>query len=405
MSARDYLPWMSAAATDAPTPSDGDPATEAGRREAPIDADRRDLVKLLGMGGLLFAAGPFGIRRLEGAERLLAGTAAAEPWEAHAYIRLGEDGIVTLVCHRSEMGQGIRTTMPMILADEMEADWSKCRVEQAVGDEPKYGSQNTDGSTSIRDFLSKYREAGSTVRALLEDAAAKEWGVSASEVKAQNGQVVHTASGRTKAFGALVATARTLPMPAKERVRIKTKGERRWEGKGIRSIDLVPMTTGTATYAADVVLPGMKVAVIARPAVWGGKVVSVDDRAALEVPGVEKVLRLPEGPMPGAFFPLGGVAVVARNTWAAMKGRDALKVTWDDGANKAYDSVSYKAALMASVRQPGKAGRTNGDAAKALASASRKLTAEYYVPHLSHAQMEPVAAIAKVEGGKVEAWA
>ena len=392
MSARDYLPWMSPAATD-------------GTHDHTVDAGRRDLVKLLGAGGLLFAAGPFGIRRLEAAERLLTGGAAAEPWEAHAYIKLGEDGIVTLVCHRSEMGQGIRTTMPMILADEMEANWANCRVEQAVGDEPKYGSQNTDGSTSIRDFLSKYREAGSTVRALLEDAAAKEWGVSASEVKAANGEVVHTANGRKKAFGALVATARALPMPAKERVRIKTKAERRWEGKGIPSIDLKPMTTGTATYAADVVLPGMKVAVIARPAVWGGKVVSVDDSAALKVPGVEKVIRLPDGPMPGAFLPLGGVAVVAKNTWAAMKGRDALKVTWDDGPNKAYDSVSYKATLMESVRKPGKAGRTNGDATAVLASASRKLSAEYYVPHLSHAQMEPVAAIAKVEGGKVEAWA
>ncbi|MCC6928184.1 MAG: xanthine dehydrogenase family protein molybdopterin-binding subunit [Gemmatimonadaceae bacterium] len=403
MSARRSLPWVSFAASDAKATVPRDAASDEAC-DGPIDTGRRDLVKLLGAGGLLFVTGPFGIRRLEAAERLVSGAAAAEPWEAHAYITLGEDGIVTLVCHRSEMGQGIRTTMPMILADEMEADWTNCRVVQAVGDEPRYGSQNTDGSTSIRDFLSKYREAGSTVRALLEDAAAKEWGVSASEVKAKNGEVVHLASGRSKSFGALVATARALPMPARERVRIKTKAERRWEGKGITSIDLKPMTTGTAMYAADVVLPGMKVAAIARPAVWGGKVVSVDDSAALKVPGVEKVIRLPDGPMPGAFLPLGGVAVVATNTWAAIKGRDALVVTWDDGPNKGYDSVSYKAALLESVRTPGRAGRTNGDAAAALASASRKVSAEYYVPHLSHAQMEPVAAIARVDGGKVDAW-
>lgn len=410
MSARDYLPWMSAT-EEAPA---GEPrettSAETTSRVAPderpaVDANRRDLVKLLGVGGLLFAAGPFGIRRLEAAERVRGGAVAADPWEAHAYIRLADDGIVTIVCHRSEMGQGIRTTMPMIIADEMEADWARCRVEQALGDEPRYGSQNTDGSTSIRDFLSKYREAGASVRALLEDAAAKEWGVSAGEVQARNGVVLHNASGRTKAFGTLVATARTMTMPAKERVRIKRPNERRWQGKKMPSIDLVPMTTGKAVYGADVILPGMKVAVIARPAVWGGKVVSVDDSAALKVPGVEQVVRIPETPIPGAYMPLGGVAVVAKNTWAAMKGRDALKITWDDGANGAYDSKTYKATLEGSVRNPGSAGRSIGDTTAALASASRKLTAEYYVPHLSHAQMEPVAAIARVEGGKVEAWA
>src|SRR5690606_33454858 len=174
----------------------------------------------------------------------------------------------------------------MIIADEMEADWSQCRVEQADGDEKKYGSQNTDGSTSIRDFLFKYREAGATVRALLEDAAAKEWAVSADTVKARNGVVVHEFTGRTKTFGALVATARGIALPAKERIRVKAPAERRWQGRKMTSIDLVPVTTGRATYGADVTLPGMKTAVIARPPVWGGKVASVDDSAALKVAGV-----------------------------------------------------------------------------------------------------------------------
>jgi isoquinoline 1-oxidoreductase subunit beta len=164
----------------------------------------------LGMGGLLIAAGSVGVRRLEAAEAAFA--PGAEPWEPHAYVRLGDDGIVTIMCHRSEMGQGIRTTMPMIIADEMEADWSRCRVEQALGDEPKYGSQNTDGSTSIRDFLPRTARPAPR-RALLEDAAAKEWGVPTSEVRARNGEIVHTATGRTQAFGSLVATARSIPMP------------------------------------------------------------------------------------------------------------------------------------------------------------------------------------------------
>ena len=303
------------------------------------------------------------------------------------------------------MGQGIRTTMPMIIADEMEADWAHCRVAQADGDEAKYGTQNTDGSTSIRDFLSKYREAGATVRALFEDAAAKEWNVSANDVHARQHTVVHAPTGRTKTFAALVATARTIAMPAKERVRIKRPDERRWQGKKMPSIDLVPMTTGTAVYGADVILPGMKTAVIARPPVWGGKVVRVDDSAALKIPGVERVVRMPEAKMPAGFLPVGGVAVVATNTWAAMKGRDALKITWDDGANASYDSAAYKSSLLEAVRVPGKAGRTNGDAAQALASAKRKVTAEYYVPHLSHAQMEPMVAVARVQGGAIEAWA
>ena len=384
MSVPSYLPW---GAPDEPSVS-------------PIDEGRRGLVKLLGMGGLVFLAGPRGLMRLD---TLADDTLAADPWDAHVYVRLADDGTVTITCHRSEMGQGIRTTMPMIIADEMEADWSKCRVEQAQGD-TKYGSQNTDGSTSIRDFLFKYREAGATVRALLEDAAAKEWGVAASEVAAQHGAVVHRASGRSKSFGSLVATARALPMPAKERVRVKAPAERRWQGKKMPGIDLVAMTTGKATYGADVVLPGMKVAVIARPPIWGSTVATVDDRAALEIPGVERVVRIPNSPMPATFLPTGGVAVIARNTWAAIRGRDALKVTWTAGPNAAYDSKAYKATLQASVMQPGKPGRKEGDVGAALGSAARKVTANYYMPHLSHAQMEPVAAIANVANGKVEAW-
>ena len=402
MSARDFLPWRQAATVLNRSSVTGEPeAAPAG--DAPVDPDRRTFVKWFGMGGLMFAAGPFGLHRLDDAGHAQAGW--AEPWLPHAYVRVGEDGIVTIVCHRSEMGQGIRTTMPMIIADEMEADWAKCRVEQADGDEAKYGSQNTDGSTSIRDFLPRYREAGATVRALLEDAAAQEWGVRSSEVRAREHEVVHEPTGRTKAFGALVATARAIPMPDAARIRVKRPDERRWQGKRMPSIDLVPMTTGTAAYGADVVLPGMKFAVIARPPVWGGTVATVDDSAALSVPGVEKVVRIPGAPPPGGYLPLGGVAVVAGNTWAAIRGRDALKITWNAGPNGSYDSEAYKATLLASVRQPGKPGRSNGNAVEALAAAGRKVSAEYYIPHLSHAQMEPVAAIARVGGGTVEAWA
>ena len=394
MSAKQRLPWMS-------TPAEPVEVTTASA--GALDTHRRDFMKLLGMGGLLVAASTLGVRRLEATDAPFAPN--AEPWEPHAYVRLGDDGLITIMCHRSEMGQGIRTTMPMIIADEMDADWATCRVEQALGDDKKYGTQNTDGSTSIRDFLPAYREAGATVRALLEDAAAKEWGVPVSAVRASNGAVVHTASGRTKSYASLVGTARTIPMPTKERVRIKTPSERRWEGKRMPSVDLVPMTTGTAKYGADMTLPGMKVAVISRPPVWGGTVLTVDDSLALKVPGVERVVRIPETPLPGAFFPLGGVAVIAKNTWAAIRGRDALRITWAGGPNATYDSVAYKATLLSSVRAPGKAGRAVGDVPKAMARAVKRVTAEYYMPHLSHAQMEPVVALAHVANGKVEVWA
>jgi isoquinoline 1-oxidoreductase subunit beta len=387
MTARDSLPWLR-------------PAIGA---NASRDPDRRTFIKWFGMGGLVIIVGPDGLRRLDDA--VPAASAWAEPWLPHAYVRVADDGIVTLVCHRSEMGQGIRTTMPMIIADEMEADWTKCHVEQADGDEATYGSQNTDGSTSIRDFLPKYREAGATVRALLEDAAAKEWGVPAGEVKAIQHEVVHVPTGRARPFGALVATARMIHMPAAARIRLKRPDEWRWQGKRMPSIDLQAMTTGRAVYGADIVLPGMKFAIIARPPVWGGAATSVDESAALAVPGVEKVVRIPAAKLPGGYLPVGGVAVVAKNTWAAMRGRDALKITWNPGPNANYDSDIYRETLLASVRQTGKPGRSNGDVAAALARSSRRVVAEYWIPHLSHAQMEPVAALVRVSDGKVEAWA
>lgn len=369
----------------------------------PADPGRRRFVQMLGLGGLVIAVGPRGVRRWDPASPGFGGR--DEPWSVMAYVSVNEDGTVTLICHRSEMGQGIRTTMPMIIADEMEADWAMCRVEQADGDEERYGSQNTDGSTSIRDFLSKYREAGATVRALLEEAAARQWGVSPTEVQARQHTVVHQPTGRTLAFGALVAAARTLPMPAPDRVRIKRPEERRWQGKSMPSIDRGPITTGTALYGADVILPGMKTAIIARPPVWGGTVASMDDRAALAVPGVERVVRMPPATVPGGFLPLGGVAVVANSTWAALLGREALQILWDDGPNAGYESAGYRTSLEAAVRQPGRAGRTNGNATGALAAASRRIVGEYYVPTLSHAQMEPMAAVARVSDGMVEAWA
>ncbi len=364
---------------------------------------RRDFVKAVAIGGLVITVTGSGCRRLSDEARGPAAP-AGEPFEPVVYVRLDPSGTVTIVCPRSEMGQGIRTTLAMIIADEMEADWKNVVVTQAPGDEKKYGSQNTDGSTSIRDFLPKYREAGATVRALLEAAAAKQWNVPVAEVEAQNGRVVHASSKRALAFGKLVATASALPIPAAASLILKKPSQFRYIGKDVPGVDLRAMTTGQAMFGQDLRRDGMKVAVVARPPVYGGKVATVDSSEAEKVPGVERIVRLPEANPPTGFQALGGVAVVAQNTWAAIQGRRKLKITWADGPNANYDSERYRTQLEKAVRKPGKVVRSQGNAARALASSPTRISADYYLPHLAHAPMEPPAALAVFENGRCDTW-
>lgn len=364
---------------------------------------RRDFVKAVAVGGLVVSITATGCRRIsDEARRSEAPSGPA--FEPVVYVQLDPSGRVAIICPRSEMGQGIRTTLAMIIADEMEADWKDVQVVQAPGDEKKYGSQNTDGSTSIRDFLPKYREAGATVRALLEAAAAKQWNVPANEVTAQNGKVVHAASGRSVPFGKLVVTAASLPLPDPKSLRYKTPDQFRYIGKLVPSVDLRDMTTGRAIFGQDLRRDGMKYAVIARPPVYGGKVASVDSSDAEKVPGVEKIVQLAGAAPPSGFAPLGGIAVVATSTWAAIQGRKKLKVTWDNGSNASYDSDSYRRDLEKAVRRPGKPVRAQGNATRALGTAARHITADYYIAHLAHASMEPPAALAVFENGKCETW-
>jgi isoquinoline 1-oxidoreductase subunit beta len=244
------------------------------------------------------------------------------------------------------------------------------------------------------------------MRQMLETAAAAQWKVDVSEVQAQLHEVVHKPSGRKLGYGALAGAAGGLPVPTADKVKLKEASAFRYIGKGtVRIADLVDITTGKAIYGQDVMLPGMKFAVIARPPVVGGKVASLDDSAALKVPGVEKVVTLPGTPAPYKFGQLGGVAVIANNTWAALKGREALKITWDNGPNQAHDSQAYRAQLEAAVKKPGKVERDVGDAEKALASAAKVITGEYYAPHIAHATMEPPAAAARMSHGRWEVWA
>ncbi len=322
------------------------------------------------------------------------------------FVAIAPDGIVTIVAHRAEMGTGVRTSLPMIVADEMEADWGRVRIQQAPGDEVKYGNQDTDGSRSTRHYLQPMREVGAAARTMLEATAAKRWNVPVSEVRAANHEVVHTPTGRRLGYGELATDASAQPVPETAGLRLKDPKDFRYIGRGRVGItDLRDITIGKATYGADVRLPGMKYVVIAHPPVTGGKLVSFDGKDALAVSGVEQVIEAQGWPWPSKFQPLGGVAIVARNTGAAIKGRDALKVVWDDGANAHYDSDVYRKELEDAARKPGLEVRNTGDADGALKDAASVVTAEYYLPHLAHVSMEPPVATARMEGDKVEVWA
>jgi isoquinoline 1-oxidoreductase subunit beta len=322
------------------------------------------------------------------------------------FVAIAPDGLVTIIAARSEMGTGIRTSLPMVVADEMEADWTRVKVAQATGDEAKYGNQDTDGSRSTRHFFMPMRQVGAAARMMLEAAAAKRWNVAVTEVKAVNHEVVHTATGRKLGFGELASDAAAQPVVDASKLRLKDPKDFRYIGKGrIGIVDLHDITTGKAMYGSDTRLPGLKYAVIARPPVTGGKLVSFDAKDALLVSGVEKVIEVKGWPWPSKFQPLGGVAVIARNTGAAIMGRDALKVVWDDGPNASYDSESYRRELEDASRKPGLVVRDTGDAEAALKTADKVVVGEYYLPHLAHVSMEPPVATAHVTDGKVEIWA
>lgn len=331
-------------------------------------------------------------------------SAAAAAWSPSVYLGLEPDGTAIIVTHRSEMGTGIRSVLPVIVAEELDADWARVKVEQALGD-TKYGSQNTDGSCSIRDFYDAMREAGATARMMLESAAAQKWGVPVAEVKAQNHQVIHTSSGRKLGYGELVTAAASQPVPKKTDLKFKSPADYRFIGKELPTIDRDDLCAGKGTFGFDATMPGMVFASIARSPVIGGKMKSFDDAAAKQVKGVQQTVVIAPLTPPVGFKALGGVAVIANSTWAARKGREALKVEWESSPNAAYDSVKFKESLLATVRQPQKAARTVGDVDAEFAKGGKTHEAEYYVPHLAHAPMEPPAAVVEVKDGKAVCFA
>jgi isoquinoline 1-oxidoreductase beta subunit len=329
--------------------------------------------------------------------------------DPHVFVSIAPDGTVSIVAARAEMGTGAaRTTLPMIVADELDADWSRVRVVQAPGDEKTYGNQDTDGSRSVRHFIQPMRQCGAAARHMLEQAAARRWNVGLAEVEARFHEVLHRPSGRTLGYGELAAEAAQLPVPPASHIKLKDASAFRYIGTGkVPIVDLHDITVGKAVYGQDVRLPGMKFAVVARPPVVGGAVASYDAVDAIKVPGVVKLVEIKPTPAPAKFAPLGGIAIIADTTWAAIKARDALKITWNDGPNGSYDSAAYRTFLEQQVRKPGKVARETGDVDALLGSATKVITAEYYSPHLAHATMEPPAAVARMSDtpGKWEVWA
>jgi isoquinoline 1-oxidoreductase beta subunit len=356
---------------------------------------RREFLQTTGIasGGLVFAM-------TLGYPRSAAGASNVAP---SVYVNIRDDDVVEIYCHRSEMGQGIRTSLPQVIADELEADWDRIELLQAPGD-AKYGDQNTDGSTSIRKHFDLLRTAGASAREMLIAAAAMEWGMPAAELVARNHAIHHEASGRSAAYGDLVASAAELEVP--EDVTFKDPADYRYIGKPMDLIDGVAMTTGAGIYGTDTVLPGMLYASVERCPVFGGTVKSVDDAKALKVAGVEQVVQMPDGTSPPGYNPLGGVAVLASNTWSAEQGRKALAIEWETGLNAEYDSASYRQQLVDTSHKEGKTVMNRGDVNAAFGTADRVIEADYYAPHLSHAPMEPPAASAMMhEDGSVEIWA
>jgi isoquinoline 1-oxidoreductase subunit beta len=381
--------------------------TELAQPETGNTTRREFLAQLRALGGLVLVVSLSGVSKASDDQKYGAdGMPHGAKDDPLTFVAIGPDGTVTIVVHRSEMGQGVRTGMPLIIADELEADWNKVRVSQAPADEEKYGNQDTDGSRSTRHFFEPMRRCGAAARMMLEQAAAQTWGVPVTQVQARNHEVIHEASGRKLGYGALAQRAAKLPVPPRSSIRLKSPTQFRYIGKGQTALaDGWDIATGKAQYGIDSRADGMVFAVIARSPVLEGKVANVDAADATKIPGVLKVVELQAVAKGAQFKPLAGVAVIASDTWVAIKARNALKITWEDGPNGKYDSPSYRAELEQTARKPGKVLRSTGDFDGALAKASRKIEAEYYLPHLAHATMEPPAALARIDKGRCEVWA
>ncbi|OZI25334.1 xanthine dehydrogenase family protein molybdopterin-binding subunit [Bordetella genomosp. 7] len=355
-----------------------------------------------GAGGLVlgFTLGPAAVRSAAGPAAAADHSAAFAP---NAFVRIGSDGTVTVLSKHLEMGQGAYTGLATLVAEELDADWSRVRVEGAPANTELYknlafGLQGTGGSTAISNSFEQMRRAGATARAMLVAAAAQRWQVSPAEITVSEGVVRHAATQRQATFGELADAAARQPVP--ESVQLKTPADFKLIGQEApRRVDAHAKTNGAAVFTQDIKLPGMLVAMAAHPPRFGGKVAGFDASKALAVPGVRHVVQFA-----GTGHNFEGVAVLADNTWAARTGRDALQVQWDDSRAYRQGSEDIRAQFRAALDRPGAVAGSHGDAEAALAKAAHVIEAEYEFPYLAHAAMEPMNCLVHLSDDRCDIW-
>lgn len=327
--------------------------------------------------------------------RALAAEAAPKPvYPPNAFIRIAADDSVTIVVNKSEMGQGVYTSLPMLVAEELEADWSKIRVESApvaaVYNHTGFGMQLTGGSTSIPSSWEQLRKVGASARVLLVRAAAQQWGVPESECRAENGQVIH-AGGKQLRYGQLADAAGKLPLP--DDVPLKSPRDFKLIGKPVKRLDTPAKVNGSAQFGLDVYLPGMLTVLVARSPVFGGKVKRFDAAEAKKVAGVQGVYQVPTG-----------IAVAATGFWPAQTARNLLEIEWDEGPGAALSTASLREDYLAQARVSGAVARKEGDAIAAMSATAKSVSADYVVPYLAHASMEPLNVVVDLQADRCTLW-
>ncbi len=365
--------------------------------------NRRDFVKLFGLStsGIILGC------NIGSDKKEFIPTSDGNSFSPNLFVQIHKDGNITLLASRSEMGQGIRTSLASAIADELEADWKYITVKQATGN-AKYGNQNTDGSRSVRTLLEPMRKMGAIAKLMLISAAAKKWNIAESDCKAENHHIINLKTKEKLFFGDLVDAAAKVEVPSEDKIQLKKVEDFKYIGKKLKSVDLKDFTHGTANYGIDVRIPNMKIAAIARCPVTFGSVKSFDATEAKAVAGVEDVVQLDRiVPPTGQFFgALGGVAVIANNTWSAFQGKLSLNIDWNKGDNENFNTESFNALLKERVQKKGKlVPGSSGDVKSAFNNADKTVEATYHVPFLAHAPMEVPNATAWYQEDKIEVWA
>lgn len=365
--------------------------------------DRRGFLRVTTLAGGGFALGCYlrGVDAFAQAAGAIDDTARA--FTPNAFITITPDGTVTLMAKNPEAGQGVKTSLPMIIAEELEVDFDKVVIKQADLDEQAYGRQFAGGSRSTPDNYDLLRRAGAVARTMLIAAAAKEWGVPEDECYAESGTVIHRPTGRAFDYGALASKAALLPVPDEKTVKLKDPSEFKLLGRRIGGVDNQMIVTGQALFGLDQKVPGMAYAVYERCPVFCGKVTSANLAAVKALPDVRDAFIIEGGDNPTGL--VSGVAILADSTWAALSARKQLQVAWDEGDVSMHSTAAYAAKAAELAKAPGKELRNDGDVTAAFASAKSVIEAAYAYPYLSHATLEPQNCTASVTGDRVEIWA